>query len=79
MGGYFQIIIGLICIYLVFKGVEIFQIAYTSRPENPNTRTYGMMLGMGAIAAAVIIGVLAVIFTGWWEIAFQESLKNIKL
>lgn len=59
MVGMLQIITYLLCVYLVFKGVEIFQIAYMSTSDK---RDNGIALGTLMIAAAVIA---ALVFYVW--------------
>ena len=49
----------LLCVYLIFKGMEIFQIAYMSNREN---RTAGLIVGIGAIGASVFF---ALVFGIW--------------
>ena len=59
MVGMLQILTYLLCVYLVFKGVEIFQIAWMS---NRQSRAGGMMLGLLMIGLSVF---LAFVFVGW--------------
>lgn len=54
-----QIITYLLCVYLVFKGFEIFQIAFMSSREN---RAAGLSFGVGAILIAIV---LAFKFVAW--------------
>lgn len=42
----------LLCIYLVFKGFEIFQIGYCSTP----VKVGGIVIGIVAVIASIIIG-----------------------
>ncbi len=53
MVGLMQIIIYMLAVYLVFKGIEIFQIALMS---NRSDRTLGMLLGIGCIVVAMLAG-----------------------
>ncbi len=48
----------LLCIYLIFKGVEIFQIGLVSPKEK---KKGAMILGIAALAASVLV---ALIFIG---------------
>lgn len=57
MAGMLQIITYLLAAYLVFKGVEIFQIALSSSREN---RTVPLMIGGMAIVASILVAALAV-------------------
>ena len=51
MVGLMQIMIYMLSVYLVFKGVEIFQIALMSARSN---RTGGMIIGILAVAIAIV-------------------------
>ena len=53
MVGMLQIITYLLCVYLVFKAIEIFQTAFMSAREN---RTAGIIIGILLIVAAILIG-----------------------
>ena len=53
-----QIIGWLLCVYLVFKGVEILQIGLASTKEN---KAGMLLIGWGAVAASVV---LAAVFIG---------------
>jgi hypothetical protein len=45
----------LLCVYLVFKGVEIFQVALmSSRPD----RKHGLLIGAGALSLSVLFAIL---------------------
>jgi hypothetical protein len=61
MVGMLQIITYLLCIYLVFKGVEIFQIALAS-PRVDSSRGAALILGGITIAISVIA---AIAFSVW--------------
>lgn len=61
MVGMLQIITYLLCVYLVFKGVEIFQIALAS-PRIDGSRKVALILGAAMIVASVIA---AIVFTIW--------------
>jgi uncharacterized membrane protein (DUF485 family) len=54
MVGLMQIMIYMLAVYLVFKGLEIFQVALMSSRSN---RTVGLLLGVGCIVLAIIAGV----------------------
>ena len=57
MVGMLQIITYLLCVYLIFKGIEIFQIALMG---NPNKRAIGIVIGALMIVTSIIA---AIIFT----------------
>jgi hypothetical protein len=61
MVGMLQIITYLLCVYLVFKGVEIFQIALASQ-RTDGSRKLALILGAAMIVASVIV---AIGFTIW--------------
>lgn len=77
MIGFIEVIIYLLCIYLVYKGVEIFQIAFTSNPENLYKRKVGVVIGILAIIAAIIIGIGTVFLTFEMEKQMDKNLQNI--
>lgn len=54
MVGLMQIMIYLLAVYLVFKGLEIFQIALMSNRDN---RTMGLLLGAACIVVAIFAGI----------------------
>jgi hypothetical protein len=62
MVGLMQIMIYMLAVYLVFKGVEILQIALMSTRTN---RTMGIIIGILAIALAIMAGGG---FTFWAEL-----------
>lgn len=59
MVGLMQIMIYLFCVYLVYKGVEIFQIAFVSSPEG-RSRPTGIVIGAVLTAAAIVVAVVAI-------------------
>ena len=54
MVGLMQIMIYMLAVYLAYKGIEIFQIALMS---NRNDRIFGLVLGVGCIAVAIVAGI----------------------
>lgn len=62
MVGLMQIMIYLLCIYLVYKGVEIFQIAFVSDSQKVS-RIFGLILGILMMIGAVVVGIGTVIAT----------------
>lgn len=71
-----QIMIYLLCVYLVYKGVEIFQIAFVSDSENAS-RKLGLVLGIVTIGGAIIVGIGAVIMTELTAIQISNQMNNI--
>lgn len=59
MVGLMQIMIYLLSIYLVYKGVEIFQVAFVASEYSRN-RKAGVVIGILAIVVAIFIGLAAV-------------------
>lgn len=59
MVGLMQIMIYLLCIYLVYKGIEIFQIAFCA---NPDTRSRPVALGIGILAVIASVGIALIFF-----------------
>ena len=53
MVGLMQIMIYMLAVYLVYKGFEIFQVAFMSTREN---RGAGITIGVLAIVLAVLLG-----------------------
>lgn len=62
MVGLMQIMIYLFCIYLVYKGIEIFQIAFVSRAIKP-VKVSGIVLGVICIVGAVVASDVAIFLT----------------
>jgi hypothetical protein len=54
--GMLQIITYLLCIYLVFKGVEILQIALASQRED-KSRTVALVIGGVMITISIIVAI----------------------
>lgn len=77
MIGLVQIIIYLLCAYLVYKGCEIFQIAFVSRPEQAKTRTIGIMLGIITIVVAIAIGLGAIIMSETIAKEINDAFQKI--
>lgn len=69
MVGILQIITYLLCVYLVFKGVEIFQIALMSSREN---RGLGIVIGVVMIVA----GIVAAIGFAYWVDSQAQSIQD---
>lgn len=69
MVGMLQIITYLFCVYLVFKGIEIYQIANMSSRED---RAGGLTLGVIMIA----ISVLAALVFAVWITTQADSIGN---
>lgn len=73
-----QIMIYLFCVYLVYKGCEIFQIAFVSNPENPKTRVIAMTLGILSIIGAFVIGLGAVSMTEEMVRKIGNNMPNMR-
>jgi hypothetical protein len=66
MVGLMQIMIYMLAVYLVYKGVEIFQIALMSSLPN---RTLGLAIGGAAIGSAIAA---AIGFSVWAELVARS-------
>lgn len=73
MVGLMQIMIYLLCVYLVYKGVEIFQIGFTSNIHQ-RSRTPAVVIGALAIMGALFVGGIAIFMT---ESIVAEMSKNM--
>jgi hypothetical protein len=73
MAGLIQIANFLLCVYLVFKGVEILQIALMSTSEH---RKLGITLGWTMVIAAVVIGAIGFLLTIAQGSAMQPDLPR---
>jgi len=76
MVGFLQIIIYLLCVYLVYKGFEIFQIAFVSDRENVS-RKHGVALGIIMIIGAFVVGAGAIYMTEAQAEAMSKQMNNI--
>ena len=75
MVGLMQIMIYLLCVYLIYKGVEIFQIAYTKSDEN-RARKSGVVIGIMLTALAVLPAGVTVVLTEAMVADMQKNLNN---
>ena len=74
MLGMLQILTYLLCVYLVFKGVEIFQIAWVTDRKVTETP---VLLGIAMLVAGVT---LAIIFAVWATMQAEsvgEGMRNV--
>jgi uncharacterized membrane protein (DUF485 family) len=74
MVGMLQILTYLLCVYLIFKGIEIFQIAWMSPKEN---NVSGMALGILMVVASIILGIIFAIWTTDQANEIQKNMNNI--
>jgi len=65
----------LLCVYLVFKGIEIFQIALMSNREN---RTIGMALGIIMIIASIIAASYFIFTIDIQAKSVSDGMKGIR-
>lgn len=72
MVGILQIITYLLCVYLIFKGVEIFQIGLQS--SNEKTRGVGIIIGVVAIIIAICA---AIVFSLWVDSQAQSIQQSL--
>ena len=71
MLGMMQIMIWMFCLYLIFKGIEIFQIALVS-PREGKAKIAGVALGIVMVVAA---GISAIVFFVLEE-SMAHSIQN---
>lgn len=76
MFGMMQIMIWLLCVYLVFKGIEIFQIAWVSSREG-SARTAGIVLGAIMFIVACVAAVTFVVLEERLAQQMSDAQKNI--
>jgi uncharacterized membrane protein (DUF485 family) len=76
MLGMMQIMIWLLCVYLVFKGIEIFQIAWMSSRES-RARAGGIILGILMIAVACIAAMVFVFLEEQMAKQVSDSQRNL--
>lgn len=76
MVGFLQIMIYLFCAYLVFKGVEIFQIAFVSSAEKKRMIA-GIVIGVGAIGLAIVIAGAALFLEENMAAQMSKNVDNI--
>ncbi len=76
MIGMLQIMIWLLCVYLVFKGIEIFQIAWMSARET-RARAAGIILGIVMIFVACAAGLVFVFLEERIASQIGDSQRNL--
>jgi hypothetical protein len=75
MVGLMQIMIYLFCAYLIYKGVEIFQIAFVSHEEQP-ARKIGIVIGVLATIGAVGIAGIALMLTEGMVASISNNMNS---
>jgi ACR3 family arsenite efflux pump ArsB len=76
MLGMMQIMIWLLCVYLIFKGIEIFQIAWMSARES-RARAGGIILGIVMIGVACAAALVFVFLEEQMASQISDSQKNL--
>ncbi len=76
MVGLMQVMIYLLCVYLIFKGVEIFQIAFVSNNQTW-MRPVGIVLGVVMTAGAVVVAVSAFLTTESMVANIGDKMNSI--
>jgi NADH:ubiquinone oxidoreductase subunit 6 (subunit J) len=74
MVGLMQIMIYMLAVYLVFKGVEIFQIAFMSTRQN---RTWGMLIGGVFVLIALAVGIGFSVWADLQAASISDRMNNI--
>ena len=69
MVGLMQIMIYMLAVYMVYKGIEIFQIALMSNREN---RLPGLVIGVVCTVVAVVLGLAFVL----WAESVAQSIGD---
>lgn len=77
MVGFLQIIIYLLAIYLVYKGIEIFQIAFVSDREH-RSRPVALGFGILAIVFAISVGFAAVYMSESQAESMNKNMNNLQ-
>lgn len=75
MVGLMQIMIYLLCVYLVYKGVEIFQIGFTSNIHQ-RSRTPAIVIGVLAILGAIFFAGVALFMTESMVAQIGNKMNN---
>ena len=73
MVGLMQIMIYMLAVYLVFKGVEIFQIGLTAQ----SNKTSSMIIGVIAIAVAIMAGLVFVFWADEMARSISDRMNSI--
>jgi hypothetical protein len=74
MVGMLQIITYLLCLYLVYKGFEIFQIAFVS--QHPK-REVGIALGLLAIVGSIVASFYFINWIDSQAAAIGNNMQNV--
>lgn len=77
MVGLMQVMIWMLCVYLVFKGIEIFQIAFVS-PRDGVSRGTGITLGAIMIIVAVVAAIGFFLLEESMVSSLAESQRNLQ-
>ena len=76
MVGMLQIITYLLCLYLIFKGVEIFQIALAN-PREDGSRGAAFIVGAIMMAASVVAAIAFSIWITDQAVGIQRNLPDL--
>jgi uncharacterized membrane protein len=77
MVGLMQIMIYLLCVYLMYKGVEIFQIAFVSSSTNKQIKNVGMVIGIIAIAVSIAVAIGTILITESMVAQIGNNMQNL--
>lgn len=75
MVGLIQIVIYLLAVYLIYKGVEIFQVAYMA-PLTHKPRQNGIVVGIAAICIGGAIAILAIFAADGMAVKIGNTLNR---
>ena len=65
----------LLAVYLVYKGVEIFQIAFVASNDHPR-RKVGVVIGILAVVGAICVGLGAVYVSEMQAESMQRNMQQ---
>lgn len=74
MVGFIQIVIYMLCVYLVFKGVEIFQLGLAN---NTDSRKLAKTIGVLSLVAAILAAGAFLAFEELYAAEFGSRTNNL--
>ena len=76
MVGFMQIIIYMLSVYLIYKGIEILQIALVS-PKEGASRSAGMVIGVVSLIGAIVAGGIFIMMAEGIAAKVSENLNTM--
>jgi hypothetical protein len=74
MAGFIQILIYMLCVYMVLKGVEIFQIGLAN---NTDSRRFALTIGWLSLIGSILAAGVFLIFEEMYAANFGERMNNL--